>query len=87
MSKKHEYPKYVYHKSQGAKLVTSSDEHEALGKGWHEEPQAELKGDKGDDPGYAKGEFHDTPAPVEAHSTVKHGADEKRGTNAKTGLK
>lgn len=34
------YPKWLYHKSEEPKVVKSKEEHEALGKGWEESPEA-----------------------------------------------
>lgn len=38
-----EYPKFLYHKSLEAKVVSSKDEHERLGDDWHEAPCAEAE--------------------------------------------
>ncbi len=40
---KAQYPKYVYHKEQGPKLVASKEEEDQLGEGFAETPQAETK--------------------------------------------
>lgn len=34
------YPKWLYHASEAPKIVSTKDEHEALGKGWEETPAA-----------------------------------------------
>jgi hypothetical protein len=33
-----EYPKYLYHREQAAKVVADPEEHAALGEGWQEKP-------------------------------------------------
>lgn len=33
-----EYPKYIFHKSEEAKIVNSKEEQDELGKGWQETP-------------------------------------------------
>ena len=43
---KAQYPKYVYHKEQGPKLVASKEEEESLGEGFEETPQTETKAPK-----------------------------------------
>lgn len=35
-----EYPKWIYHKTEPAKIVQSKEEHEAQGTGWKETPAA-----------------------------------------------
>lgn len=45
MEEKHEYPKYIWHRDEGQKIVHSQDEHEALGEGWQEHPSFEDEGE------------------------------------------
>ena len=33
-----EYPKWIYHKTQDAKIVQTKEEHDEVGKGWQETP-------------------------------------------------
>jgi hypothetical protein len=35
---KMEYPKFLYHATEVARVVNSIQEHELLGAGWHESP-------------------------------------------------
>lgn len=34
------FPKYLYHKTEGAKLIESEEQEKALGKGWADSPAA-----------------------------------------------
>jgi hypothetical protein len=36
--KPQQYPKYLYHATEPARIVNNYEEHEALGEGWSEEP-------------------------------------------------
>lgn len=38
MSEIKNYPKWLYHKTDGAKLIQNEDEHKELGKDWKESP-------------------------------------------------
>lgn len=38
-----EYPKWLYHKTEPAKIVQNKEEHESLGKGWEETPAVFAK--------------------------------------------
>jgi hypothetical protein len=37
------YPKWLYHKTEGARMVNSQEAHEGLGEGWFDSPaEAEV---------------------------------------------
>jgi hypothetical protein len=44
--KENEYPKYLYHKTEGAMLLKCKEDEDALGKGWVDSPVAFEKEDK-----------------------------------------
>lgn len=44
-SDKEQYPKFLWHKKEGERVVMDADEHESLGPGWQEEPHVESKGE------------------------------------------
>jgi hypothetical protein len=79
MTKHQNYPKQLFAKNGDTKTVHTEKEHEDLGRGWFEEPQVPIKGDKGD--------ALDIKKQSEANSTIKDGADPKKGTDAAHGLK
>lgn len=33
-----DYPKWLYHATEEARIVANEEEHSSLGAGWHEEP-------------------------------------------------
>lgn len=41
------FPKWLYHKTEGARIIKSSDEEKALGQGWADSPEKfnKLKAD------------------------------------------
>lgn len=43
MNEKIEYPKFLYHKTKEPVIVQSKEEHEELGKSWHEKPVAKQE--------------------------------------------
>jgi hypothetical protein len=62
-SKKVEYPKFLYHAAEPARIVGSDSEHDALGAGWVESP-AELEAPKAKAPkGRSKTKTETEPQP------------------------
>ena len=77
MSKKIEYPKFVFHKTQGHKIVQTKEEHEALGKGWEETPAAfnKKQDEKEPQPTASAPEGSDSGSGTEAGETTTEGSE------------